>query len=203
MSKRSSVLVGLVLIVVLGAGCRTENPALEPPATPTPGDSPTAGQTESPGAGDPLVLEEGSTENGIRWQLVAQPGNPACVQLRRTDGVGDFMVCDEQSEQDFNGDERLRYAFGGLNDEQLPKFVIGITAADVARVEINVPEGQSPAGDTVASAQVPDRRFFVVELDPEPAQHVLAVRGLDGAGRTVAGFSMGEPEEPPSPLPTG
>jgi len=115
--------------------------------------------------------------------------------------VGDFMVCNEKSEQDFNGDDDLRYAFGGLNPEQVPKFVIGITAEDVARVVINLADGPSPEVETLASSDSPNHRFFVVVLETEPAQHILAVRGLDAAGKTVAGFSLGEGG--PSPLPTG
>lgn len=111
------------------------------------------------------------------------------------------MVCDEGSEQDFNGDDDLRYAFGGLNPEQAPKFVIGITAEKVAKVVVNLAEGPSPEVTTLSSRQVPDRRFFVVMLNPDPPQHVLAVRGLDAGGKTVAGFSLGE--DGPSPLPTG
>lgn len=194
--KRSRLLVALLTMhLLLMAACATEDPAVAP--------SPSATAVESP-AGDSRILGEGSTGTGIEYNLVLVPGDPVCVQLRQTNGEGDFMLCDEPSEQDFNGDRSLRYAFGGLNPEQVPKFVIGITAEEVARVEINLAEGESPAVATEFSPAAPDRRFFVVMLNPEPAQHVLAVRGLDAAGRTVAGFSLGEPGEgSPSPLPTG
>lgn len=196
--KRSRLLVAwLILLLPLTAACAGEDPVVAP--------SPTVSATaaESP-AGDPLILGEGSTGTGIEYNLVLVPGDPVCVQLRQTNGASDFMLCDEPSGQDFNGDQRLRYAFGGLNPEQVPKFVIGITAEDVERVEVNLAEGESPAVATQSSPAAPERRFFVVMLSPEPAQHVLAVRGLDAAGTTVAGFSLGEPGEgSPSPLPTG
>jgi hypothetical protein len=201
---KRNVLAALAVLVCLStAACRTEDPAVAP----SPSASPTASETASPQvspSGDPLTLAEGSAGPGLAYQLKLVPGDPVCVQLRRLEEEGDFMVCDESSEQDFNGDDDLRYAFGGLNPEQVPKFVIGITNEDVARVVINLGDGPSPEVDTLASPAAPDRRFFAVMLDPEPAQHVLAVRGLDAAGKTVAGFSLGEPGEgSPSPLPTG
>lgn len=194
--KRSVLLPALLsTLLLVMAACATEDPAVAPSPSPTAVESPT---------GDSRILGEGSTGTGIEYNLVLVPGDPVCVQLRQINGEGDFMLCDEPSEQDFNGDRSLRYAFGGLNPEQVPKFVIGITAEEVARVEINLAEGESPAVATESSPAAPDRRFFVVMLNPEPAQHVLAVRGLDAAGRTVAGFSLGEPGEgSPSPLPTG
>lgn len=111
------------------------------------------------------------------------------------------MVCDERPAQDFNGAEGFRYGFGGLNPEQVPKFVIGITEDDVARVRVDLAEVAGPEVATVTSSAAPGHRFFVVMLDPQPARDVLAVRGLDSAGKTVEGFSLGEGE--PSPLPTG
>lgn len=187
----------LAAVLCLSAGaCRTENPAVAP--------SPSASVTASPAAtptADPRLLAEGSAAPGLQYQLKLVPGDPVCVQLRRVEDVGDFMVCDERSEQDFNGDDDLRYAFGGLNPEQVPKFVIGITDDRVASVLIDLADGQSPKVATLASPEAPDLRFFVVMLNPEPPQHVQAVRGLDAGGRTVAGFSLGEGT--PSPLPTG
>jgi hypothetical protein len=191
----------LVLLCFASVACATEDPAVAPSPT---GSAPaTPGEEGTPDT-DPLVLSEGTTANGMDYRLVVVPGDPVCVQLRRMDEVGDFMLCDEDSEQDFNGDDRLRYAFGGLNPEQVPKFIIGITAEDVARVVINLPDGESPAVTTEESSEAPGRRFFVVMLNPEPAQEIQAIRGLDSAGKTVAGFSLGEPDgDGPSPLPTG
>ena len=216
MNRYRAAIVGVVALMCLGAGaCAGDEPGTgRPPGSPaaTPTASPTAGETASPAAtpgataspqGDPRVVGQGSTSNGIAWRLVVQPGNPVCVQLRRADDVGDFLVCDENSEEDFNGDRRLRYRFGGLNPEQVPKFVIGITAPEVAKVRIDLAEGQSPEVQTVASLAAPGRRFFVVELNPDPPQEVQAVRGLDRQGRTVAGFRLGPPDEGPLPLPTG
>lgn len=188
-----------LLVSLAGVACATAEPSPQPEATP-----PETGPTGSPSPGtDPLLLAEGSTDNGITWIYTIQPGDPVCAQLRRTNDVGDLMVCDEDSEQDFTGDEELRYLFGGLNDEQVPKFVIGITEPGVEKVAISLPEGDSPEVDTLESPAAPEKRFFVVQLNPEPAQEVLAIRGLDGEGRTVAGFRLGPPDEEPSPLPTG
>jgi hypothetical protein len=191
----------LVVLLCLSAGaCRTEDPAVAP----SPSASATAGETASPGAtpsGDPGLLAEGSAGPGLDYQLRLVPGDPVCAQLRRLEEAGDFMVCDENSEQDFNGDDDLRYAFGGLNPEQVPKFVIGITDEKVARVVVNLAEGPSPEVATLSSTEAPDLRFFVVMLNPDPPQHVQAVRGLDARGKTVAGFSLAEGG--PSPLPTG
>ncbi|HEX2053966.1 MAG TPA: hypothetical protein VHJ78_09620 [Actinomycetota bacterium] len=223
MKVRDGKLVVLAVLLAVTGACGGDDPS-PAPTTGTPTSSPDTGQTASPSpdagqtaspspspgqttggspGADPLVLSQGRTDNGISWQLRVQTGRPVCVQLRRTDQAGDFLVCDEDSEQDFNGDERLRYAFGGLNPDQVPKFVIGITDPAVRKVRIDLPEGTSPEVDTVASSQVRDRRFFVVELPSEPAQEVQAVRGLDAQGRTVAGFRLGPPGEAPSPLPTG
>lgn len=198
---KSKLIVLLVLLCFATAACATEDPAVAP--SPSGSASPTPGEEGTPDT-DPLVLGEGITANGMSYRLVVTPGDPVCVQLRRTDDAGDFLLCDEKSEQDFNGDDRLRYMFGGLNPEQVPKFIIGITAEDVARVVVNLPDGESPAVATEESSAAPGRRFFVVMLNPEPAQEIQAIRGLDSAGKTVAGFSFGEPEGPgPSPLPTG
>jgi hypothetical protein len=189
--------LGLVVLLCFTAvACAADDPAIAP--------SPSASAEEATPDTDPAVLSEGTTANGMTYRLILTPGDPVCVQLRRMDEAGDFMLCDEKSEQDFNGDARLRYAFGGLNSEQVPKFIIGITAEDVARVVVNLPDGESPAVSTQESSLAPDRRFFVVMLNPEPAQEIQAIRGLDTAGRTIAGFSLGEPAgDRPSPLPTG
>lgn len=204
MTGPQKVLVALMMLVCMaGAACASEEPSASPTGA-SPSPSPSGSGTGEPSpSGDPLLLAEGRTANGIAWALRLQEGLPLCVQLRRLDEVGDFMVCNEDSEQDFNGDERLRYAFGGLNPEETPKFVIGITDPQVLRVRIDLPEGESPEVDTVASPRAPRQRFFVVELPSQPAQEVQAIRGLDGSGKTVAGFSLGPPDEGPSPLPTG
>ena len=209
MNRYRTLLARVAAVMCLATGgCATDEGKVDRPAA-----SPSAAETESPSPGTeatgspspqdgPLVVGQGSTENGIDWRLVVRPGNPVCVQLRRTDDVGDFLVCDEDSEQDYNGDERLRYAFGGLNEEQVPKFVIGITVPGVEKIRIDLPDGPSPEVQTLSSPAAPDHLFFVVELDPDPPQEVQAVRGLDRGGRTVAGFRLGPMDEPPSPLPT-
>ncbi len=198
--KRMKWLALLALLCLAAGACRTEDPAVAP----SPSASATAGETASPEAtpsGDPLTLAAGSAGPGLEYELKLVPGDPACIQLRLLEEAGDFMICDENSEQDLNGDDDLRYAFGGLNPEQVPKFVIGITDEKVAKVVINLAEGPSPEVATLTSTEAPDRRFFVVMLNPDPPQHVQAVRGLDAGGKTVAGFSLGE--SGPSPLPTG
>lgn len=198
--KRMKWLALLALLCLSAGACRTEDPAVAP----SPSASGTAGETASPAAtptADPLTLAEGSAGPGLEYELRLVPGDPVCVQLRRLEEAGDFMVCDERSGQDFNGDDDLRYGFGGLNPEQVPKFVIGITDDEVAKVVVNLAEGPSPEVATLTSTEAPDRRFFVVMLNPDPPQHVQAVRGLDAGGKTVAGFSLGEGG--PSPLPTG
>lgn len=196
------MLIGLLVLLCLTAACASENPAVapSPSASATSAGSPEPQATPS---GDPNLLAQGSSGTGIDYKLIVVPGNPVCVQLRRTDAEGDFLICDESSEADFNGDDNLRYAFGGLNPEQVPKFVIGITSDDVEKVRIDLPEGESPTVATEASTQAPGRRFFVVMLNPDPPQEVQAVRGLDAAGKTVAGFAFGPPDEGPTPLPTG
>jgi hypothetical protein len=204
---RRTTLVGLLLLLVsVLAACATPDPeptpsptetAASPGATETPGDP-----TPSPTSTESLTLAEGTSE-GVAWKLVVKPGTPVCVELQSAAGNAGTVVCDENSEQDFNGDERMRFAIGGVNPEQLPKFAVGITVPEVTRVIVNLPQGDPPGADTASSSAAPNRRFFVVPLDPEPAQEILAVRGLDARGRTVAGFSLGPPGEVPSPLPTG
>lgn len=198
--KRTKWLALLALLCLSAGACRTEDPAVAP----SPSASATASEAASPAGtptADALILAEGSAGPGLEYELKLVPGDPVCVQLRRLEEAGDFMVCDESSGQDFNGDDDLRYAFGALNPEQVPKFVIGITDDEVASVMIDLDPGPGPKVATLSSPEAPERRFFLVMLDPEPAQHVLAVRGLDAGGKTVAGFSQGEGT--PSPLPTG
>lgn len=207
---KTRLFAALIALLSISVACATPDPeptpsapqtAASPDATGSPGESPSPAGSATPG--DAATLAEGTFE-GVAWKLVVKPGTPVCVELQNAAGEAGMTVCDENNEQDFNGDDRMRYAFGGVNPEQLPKFVVGITAPEVARVVVNVPEGESPGADTASSTAAPDRRFFVVPLDPEPAQHVEAVRGLDAQGRTVAGFSLGPPGEGvPSPLPTG
>src|SRR5919205_544140 len=109
-------LAALLLLLVM-AGCATDDPspdAGETPESPTAGATATATAVDGPD-GDPLLLTSGDAGDGILWELQVVPGETVCVQLRRTTEAFDFLVCDEDSEQDFNGDEDLRYGFGGLN----------------------------------------------------------------------------------------
>jgi hypothetical protein len=206
MTKRTMPAALLAMVALLAGACATPDPeptpsASETSALPDVTESPD-GPDVSPSPGDSLTLAEGTSE-GVAWKLVLKPGTPVCVELQSAAGAAGTVVCDENSEQDFNGDERMRFAFGGVNPEQLPKFVVGITAPEVTRVIVNLPEGDPPGSDTKTSSAASNRRFFAVPLDPEPAQEVLAVRGLDAQGRTVAGFRIGPAGEVPSPLPTG
>ena len=182
----------LGLLWFSAAGCVQDNPALI--ATPS-------ATAEATGPSALEVLAQGNSGTGIDYSLVLLPGEPVCVQLRRTDDVGDFLVCDEDSGT--NGDERLRYAVGGLNPEQVPKFVIGITANNVDRVVVDLADGDRPEVATQSASAASDHKFLVLTLDPEPAREIAAIRGLDTAGQTVAGFSFGEAGSEPSPLPAG
>ncbi|MDQ4149793.1 MAG: hypothetical protein M3164_07395 [Actinomycetota bacterium] len=128
-----------------------------------------------------MILDQGRAE-GVGWRLVLRPGNPACLELQPTRGTGGSIVCDEESEQDFNGDERLRFIFGGVNEVQVPKFVFGFAVTEVARVRVDLASGESPGVATSSSPPLRGKRFFVVPLDPEPASEIEAVRGLNQAG---------------------
>jgi hypothetical protein len=153
-------------------------------------------------SGDSLLLDQGSAES-IDWKLVLKPGDPVCAELKTAAGEGGTAVCDSASEQDFNGDERMRYAFATLGNEDGPKFVIGVTHPAVAKVVVNYPSGKAPEAATRALPAASGRRFFAVYLipeEPELASEIQAIRGLDQTGKTVAGFRFGPMDEPPEPL---
>jgi hypothetical protein len=181
----------------------TETPELTlspEPASPLPTGVPplpTRPPTSPSPASDPLNLAQG-TAQGLAWKLVLKPGNPVCLELQAGPGSAGSIVCDEESEQDFNGDQRLRFSLGGVNESEVPRFAFGFTVPEVTRVRVELASGAAPEETTKSSSAVPNRRFFVVPL---LGSDIAAVRGLNQAGVTVAGFSYGS--QGPSPFPTG
>jgi hypothetical protein len=183
-----------------------ESPAQTPeltlspePVSPSPtrvSPLPTRPPTSPSPASDPLSLAQG-TAQGVAWTLVLKPGNPVCLELQGRAGAVGSIVCDEETEQDFTGDQRLRFSLGGVNESEVPRFAFGFTVPEVTRVRVELASGAAPEETTKSSSAVPGRRFFAVPL---PASDIAAARGLNQAGMTVAGFSYGS--QGPSPFPT-
>ncbi len=86
-----------------------------------------------------------------------------CVALR-VDGRDQGHVCSEPSEQDFNGDDILRYAGAGDGT-----FVVGVGASGVERVRAELRDGTIVERATVG-ASFAGSRFVALPL---PANSVI------------------------------
>ena len=126
----------------------------------------------------PAVVDSGTSQAGA-WQLVAERGERGllCSRLRvRSEDAG--RVCNEASEQDFNGNDTLRYS--GTPGEP---FVIGVGLPAVAKVRAELVGGVVAERATVAAPFTTAARFLALPLPADARIRYLVA--LDSAGREL------------------
>lgn len=135
--------------------------------------------------GGPAVVDSGSTPAGT-WQLVAETGARAgvvCAVLR-----GPFQsgggVCNEASEQDFNGDETLRYSAAAGDGA----FVIAVSRPNVAKVRMEVRDGATVERATVAAPFTTAARF--VALQRPAGATIRSLTALDSGGNVLTRITI-------------
>lgn len=130
----------------------------------------------------PEVVDSGSAPAG-EWQLLAerQPSGLLCAVLK-VGGRDEGLVCNAPSEQDFNGDDVLRYSSFGDGT-----FVVGISASGVDKVRARLGDGTIVERATV-EAPFAGSRFVALPL---PAQSVvLTLVALGDNGQVFTSFSL-------------
>ncbi len=154
--------------------------------TPTSTSTPTTTmprRTTTTAASAPAVVDSGTSRPGA-WQLAAERGERGllCAQLRvRSRDAG--RVCNEGSEQDFNGNDTLRYALAPGEP-----FVIGVALPAVARVRAELVGGVVAERATVAAPFTTAARFVALPLPAEVGIRYLV--GLDSAGRELTRITI-------------
>lgn len=135
-----------------------------------------------PSPAGPEVVDRGSAPAG-EWQLLAErePSGVLCAALK-VDGRGQGHVCSEPSEQDFNGDDVLRYAGAGDGT-----FVVGVGASGVERVRVELRDGTIVERGTVG-ASFAGSRFVALPL---PANSVISTLvALGSNDRVLTRFAL-------------
>lgn len=129
------------------------------------------------------VVASGSTASG-QWQLVAQrQSGLVCVVLR----MGGYVrpVCGAPTEEDFNGDDTLRYGRRGEADSG--SFILGVAGPRVAKVRAELLGGGVVEVQTVP-ASFTTARFVALPL---PQQAVLSTLvALDAGGQQLTRFAL-------------
>lgn len=128
------------------------------------------------------VVDSGRAPTG-EWQLQAerQAGDLLCAVLKM-DGQDQGQVCNEASEQDFNGDEVLRYAVLGDGT-----FVVGVSASHVDKVRAELRDGTMVERATVG-ASFADSRLVALPL---PAPSVISTLvAVDDNGQVLTRFAL-------------
>ncbi len=143
----------------------------------------TIARTTTTSASGPAVVDSGTSQAGA-WQLIAERGERGllCARLRvRSQDAG--TVCNESSEQDFNGNETLRYA--GVPGEP---FVVGVGLPAVAKVRAELVGATVAERATVSAPFTTAARFVVLPLPSEAGIRYLVA--LDSAGRELSRISI-------------
>ena len=153
--------------------------------TSTAAPRPTTPPTTARGGPAEAVVDSGSTPAG-RWQLVAETGprtGVVCAVLR-----GPFQsgggVCNESSEQDFNGDETLRYSAAAGDGS----FVIGVSRPNVATVRMEIRDGATVERATVAAPFTTAARF--VALQRPAGATIRSLTALDSGGNVLTRITI-------------
>jgi hypothetical protein len=124
----------------------------------------------------PTVVDSG-TVAGATWQLVAEPADATGLFCARLTGPFQFggRVCNAASEQDFNGNDTLRYSTAGDGT-----FVIGVTRPDVATVRMELRGASAVERATVAAPFTAAARF--VALPTTSGAILRSLTAVDGRG---------------------
>lgn len=130
------------------------------------------------------IVDRGTLPGGA-WQLLAQSGprpDTLCAELRGPFQIGG-RVCNEASEQDFNGNDVLRYSVGGDGT-----FVIGVTRPNVAKVRMELRGAPTVERETVAASITTAGKFVALPL---PAGAVIrSLAALDSRGAVVTTINI-------------
>lgn len=120
------------------------------------------------------VVDSGRAPTG-EWQLVAerQAGGLLCAVLS-VDGRDQGQVCNEASEQDFNGDDVLRYSVLGDGT-----FVVGVSVSGVDKVRAELRDGTIVERGTVG-ASFAGSRFVALPLPGQSVISTLVALGDNG-----------------------
>ena len=100
-----------------------------------------------------------------------------CAVLRGPFAFGG-RVCNEATEQDFNGNTTLRYS--GAGDGM---FIIGISRPGVSKVRMEIGNGTVVERDTVSASFTTTARFVALPL-PAGAR-LRSLTALDSAGTVL------------------
>ena len=92
-------------------------------------------------------------------------------------------MCNEASEQDFNGNDSLRYIVGGDGT-----FVIGVTRPGVAKVRMELRGAPTVERETVAASITTAVRFVALPLPAGAA--IRSLVALDSRGAVVTTITV-------------
>lgn len=121
---------------------------------------------------------------GARQLWAERQANGLLCSVLRVNGTAAGQVCNEGSEQDFNGDATLRYS--AVADE--PTVVLGVTAPSVAKVRIDLHGGTAVERAPVAASFTTAGRFVMLTLPAGAA--IRTISALDADGRALTTFSI-------------
>ena len=187
----------MIVTAIMAVGCAgggtetvapttTAAPPTAAPATTTAAPTTTAAvpSTTVPARPVPTVVDSGTSAGGT-WQLVAEPPDATGLLCARL--VGAFQiggrVCNEASEQDFNGNDILRYSTAGDGT-----FVIGVTRPDVATVRMELRGASAVERATVAAPFTSAARF--VALPAGSGAILRSLTAVDGRGNRLTTITV-------------
>lgn len=173
-------------VAVVDNPTTTSAPTTSAPATTTPTTSRAASTSTVPAttvvAANEQVVDSGTSPAGS-WQLVAfkEPRNVVCAGVRVDRREADPRACSGPSEQDFNGNDTLRYAAG-------ESFLVGVTSSTVAKVQMHLRDGTMVERATVAATFTSTFRFAALYLPPGAV--IRSLSAVDGGGRRLTSITI-------------
>lgn len=188
----------LTPLLLLAAGCgdgSTEGAVGTASTTTAPAPTTTVGATRSPTTSPTTapvrsttptpaeeVVDSGTSAAGA-WRLVAvRDGSRMCAELRLASQPAG-RACNAATEQDFNGNETLRYSTAADG-----AFVVGVSASTVSRVRAEVRDGAPVERATVGASFATNARFVALPLGPGAV--IRALIALDAGGRALTRITV-------------
>lgn len=157
----------------------TDSPSSSPSPSPDSGTdaTPDPGTDASPAG--PVIV---ATSHDGQWRLVVgrQHGG-LCAQLVPIGDEFDRTFCG--ASEVVLDDDGVAAGFGGAEGSP-DAFSYGMTDPDAVTVRVDLDDDRTLSGDTIASADFPNVRFFLMQLPP-PFAGVDSVTAIDGAGKRV------------------
>lgn len=152
--------------------------------------------------GEVVTVEAVQASTGSSWVLTAYVSEDAgiCVALSPSNGSssGAALNCGAGVAGEPNLPSReARHAVGVVvtRGAETPSFLFGITASDVARVDVSLRHGGVVSGRTISAPEGLGvrNRFYVIELPPQAA--VTEVSAKDEAGTVMERRVVPSPPE--------